>query len=350
MKQLMNKKNILLVGGCGFIGHNLALKLKNLGHSVTIIDSLSVNNLLTFTDKDILNKKLYVTILNNRIELLNEHKIELIVADSREHHQISKIFEKIKPEIIIHLAAVSHAAKSNKEPHTTFDNSLRTLETTLDNAKNINSHVIFISSSMVYGDFKSDQVDEDSICNPIGIYGNLKLAGELMIKSFNQVFGLPYTIIRPSALYGERCVSRRVGQIFIENAIQNLDINISGDGEEKLDFTYIEDLIHGISLCCSNKKALNQIFNITYGNARKINELAEILIQNFPSIKINHIDRDRFMPKRGTLLNDKSKELLNFIPKFQIEEGYKKYIEWYKDFWNKKKFMKIKKVNTKKKF
>ena len=72
------------------------------------------------------------------------------------------------------------------------------METTLDNAKNINSHVIFISSSMVYGNFKSDQVDEDSICNPIGIYGNLKLAGELMIKSFNQVFGLPYTIIRPS--------------------------------------------------------------------------------------------------------------------------------------------------------
>ena len=101
---------------------------------------------------------------------------------------------------------------------------------------------------MVYGNFKQDQVDENSICEPIGIYGNLKLAGELMIKSFNQVFGMPYTIIRPSALYGERCVSRRVGQIFIENAIQNFDINISGDGEEKLDFTYIEDLVQGISV------------------------------------------------------------------------------------------------------
>ena len=161
---------------------------------------------------------------------------------------MKKIFKKIKPNIVIHLAAVSHAAKSNKDPHHTFDNSLRTLESTLDNVKDGNIHVIYLSSSMVYGNFKQDQVDENSICEPIGIYGNLKLAGELMIKSFNQVFGMPYTIIRPSALYGERCVSRRVGQIFIENAIQNFDINISGDGEEKLDFTYIEDLVQGISL------------------------------------------------------------------------------------------------------
>ena len=96
---------------------------------------------------------------------------------------------------------------------------------------------------MVYGDFNSEEVDETSICKPIGIYGTLKLAGELILKSYNQIFDLPYTIIRPSALYGERCVSRRVGQIFIENAIQNLDININGNGEEKLDFTYIEDLM-----------------------------------------------------------------------------------------------------------
>ena len=82
------------------------------------------------------------------------------------------------------------------------------------------------------------KVDEDAICEPIGIYGTLKLSGELLVKAYNQVFDLPYTIIRPSALYGERCVSRRVGQIFIENAIQGNEININGDGEDKLDFTY----------------------------------------------------------------------------------------------------------------
>ena len=71
-----------------------------------------------------------------------------------------------------------------------------------------------------------------------------------ILKSYNKVFGLPYTIIRPSALYGERCVSRRVGQIFIESALQKQEISINGDGEDKLDFTYIEDLIDGIILTC----------------------------------------------------------------------------------------------------
>ena len=111
---LMKVKKILLVGGCGFIGHNLAVKLKNEGHNVTVVDSLSVNNLLSFTDKDIVNKKLYVKILNNRIDLLNQNGIDLIIEDSKNHHQMSKIFDKIKPDTVIHLAAVSHTQSQIK--------------------------------------------------------------------------------------------------------------------------------------------------------------------------------------------------------------------------------------------
>ena len=102
---------------------------------------------------------------------------------------------------------------------------------------------------MVYGNFDGKKVKENTILKPIGIYANLKFAGELMIKSYNQIFDLKYTIIRPSALYGERCVSRRVGQIFIENALNKKIISINGTGEEKLDFTYIDDLMRGIILC-----------------------------------------------------------------------------------------------------
>ena len=329
----MTSKKILLVGGCGFIGHNLALKLSSLGHKPYVVDSLSVNNLKSIDQEDVVNKKLYEGILENRLELLKENKIDLIIQDAREYHQISKLYSKINPDVIIHLAAVSHANKSNKDPHSTFDHSLRTLENTLDFAKNQKTHVIYMSSSMVYGNFNSQDVDEDAVCNPIGIYGTLKLSGELLIKAYNQVFGLPYTIIRPSALYGERCVSRRVGQIFIENAIQGKEIVINGDGEDKLDFTYIEDLISGIASCCGEKNAINQTFNITFGHSRKINELLEILKTEFPKTKVNYSQKEKFMPERGTLKTDKAKSLINYSSKFSIEEGYVKYIEWYKKFW-----------------
>ena len=329
------KKKILLVGGCGFIGHNLALKLKERGHEPHVVDGLSVNNLLAFTDVEIKNKKLYSKILNNRIDLLNQNNINFNVLDARDYHLICKVYSEIKPDIIIHLAAVSHANKSNKDPHSTFDHSLRTLENTLDFAKEKKTHVIYISSSMVYGDFNGKSVDENAICKPMGIYGTLKYAGELIVKSYNQVFQTPYTIIRPSALYGERCVSRRVGQIFIENCLQDLQIDINGSGNERLDFTYIEDLIDGIVLCCEKEKAKNETFNLTFGDGRKINDLIDILKTEFPKINVEYKDKEKFTPERGTLKIDKAKNLLGYKPSFPIESGYIKYIGWYKDFWKR---------------
>ena len=322
----MKSKKILLVGGCGFIGHNLALHLKNLGNNPIVVDSLSVNNILSFTEDDIKNKELYSSILNNRIELLKKNKINLIIQDARDYHAVSKIYSDINPDIIIHLAAVSHANKSNKDPHSTFDHSLRTLENTLDFAKNNKTHVVYMSSSMVYGNFNSQSVSEETPCKPIGIYGTLKLSGELLVRAYKQVFDLPYTIIRPSALYGERCVSRRIGQIFIENAIQNLEIIINGDGEDKLDFTYIEDLINGIGLCCFNKNAVNETFNLTFGQSKKINDLAKILKQEFPNVNISYKEREKFMPERGTLNINKAKKLIGYSPKNSIGKGYIKYI------------------------
>ena len=228
---------------------------------------------------------------------------------------------------------MSHANKSNKDPHTTFDNSLRTLENTLDFARVKKKHVIYLSSSMVYGDFDGKDVNEETNCKPIGIYGTLKLSGELIVKAYSNVFDLPYTIIRPSALYGERCVSRRVGQIFIENAIQNLDININGSGDEKLDFTYIDDLVQGIYKSCINENSKNETFNITYGNSRKLSELADLVKSEFPNVKINYVGRDKFMPERGTLNINKAKKLIDYSPQYKLDDGYIKYIQWYKNFW-----------------
>ena len=335
----MKKKRILIIGGAGFIGHNLALKLKKLKYHVSIVDSLQINNILWLKkNKDGLPfPNLSMSILKERFKLLKKQKIPLLKTDVREYRKLSKIFYKTKPHIVIHLAAVSHANKSNKDPFSTFDHSFRTLENSLDNSKNKIFDVqqfIFLSSSMVYGNFKKKVVKENDICKPLGIYAALKLSGETIIKAYNQVFGLPYTIIRPSALYGERCISRRVGQIFIENVLNKKEIIIQGDGKEKLDFTYIDDLVNGIICAIKSKKSLNQTFNLTYGQGQSINKLIYFLKKNFSGIKVKYIKRDKLMPKRGTLSTIKAKKLINYKPKWPLKKGYQKYIEWYKKFYN----------------
>ena len=334
----MNKK-IIIIGGAGFIGHNLGIKLKENNFDVSIIDGLEVNNLTSVIGNydnlpyPLLSKK----IIDSRLDLLSEKKIPLYVQDARNYHSLSHIISKIKPEVIIHLAAVSHAVRSNKNPYNTFDHSLRTLENALDASRDNVKHFIFLSSSMVYGNFKTQEVNEESVCEPIGIYGALKYAAEKIIIAYNQVFNLPYTILRPSALYGERCISRRVGQIFIENALFDQELSINGDGKEKLDFTYIEDLTDGILNIINNKNSINQIFNLTYGEGREINEMINILKEYFPKLKVKKVDRDNLMPYRGTLSMNKAKSLLSLKSNWKLEKGYKRYIEWYVDFFNSNK-------------
>ena len=183
---------------------------------------------------------------------------------------------------------------------------------------------------------KKNIVNENDRCEPLGIYAALKYSAEKIIKSYNQVFQLPYTIVRPSALYGERCISRRVGQIFIENCLNQKKISIQGDGKEKLDFTYIQDLVTGIIEIIKNKKSLNNTFNITYGNAQPINKLIEILRKDFPNLKVQYTKRDKLMPKRGTLSTQKAKNLINYKSKWPLIKGYKEYISWYKELFYRK--------------
>jgi len=331
----MKPKKIALIGGAGFIGHNLAISLKNRGHEAIVIDSLAVNNILSFTDSEIKNRKLYFSILNQRLDLIHDNDVEINIEDAREYSSMCMLLNRYKPDVIIQLAAVSHANKSNKDPHTTFDHTLRTLENTLDIARSLGSHVIYLSSSMVYGHFHGKTVTEDSECNPLGIYDTLKYSGEQIVKAYHRVFKTPYTIIRPSALYGERCVSRRVSQIFIENAVQGLDISINGDGSDKLDFTYIDDFVHGVTLAVENENSINETFNMTYGEARTISDMAEILKDHFDGINISYSPKDSLTPDRGTLSVDKARDLLGYSPQNPIDVGYPKYIEWYKDFWTK---------------
>lgn len=338
----MNKnlagKRVALIGGAGFIGHNLALELKRQGADVSVVDGLQVNNLLSLHSEGAMAERdLYLTIINERLELLRKAEIPVHVEDARDYLRLSLTLNKLKPQVIVLLAAVSHASRSNKDPFHTFDHSFRTLENTLDIARDACEHFIYFSSSMVYGNFDGASVTETSSCNPLGIYGALKFGGEKLVIAYNQVFKLPYTIVRPSALYGERCISRRVGQVFIENAIRGQNITIRGDGNECLDFTYIGDLVHGICQVISRPESRNQIFNMTYGQGRSLNEMADILKSEFPKIEVQRMERDALMPERGTLDVSKARTMIGYEPSFPLEKGYRRYIAWYRELFDRVK-------------
>lgn len=331
-------RRIALIGGAGFIGHNAALMLKAEGASVTVLDSLAVNNHQDFRTREaqIPNNDLYLRMLDERQTLLREAGIPIMLEDARDPRALLAALREVMPDSIVHLAAVAHANRSNKDPHFAFDHSLRTLENALEAARSPElaiKHFVYFSSSMVYGHFLEGFVTEESRCEPIGIYGALKFAGEKLVIAYNQVFDLPYTIVRPSALYGPRCVSRRVGQVFIENAMQGLDISISGDGSFALDFTHVNDVSAGVVAILANEASKNELFNITYGEARSVAQMADIVRAHFPSVNVKYLPKDALTPDRGTLSIEKARRLLGYRPEHPLESGFVEYIEWYKSLW-----------------
>lgn len=326
----MKEKKILLVGGAGFIGHNLALKLREQNAEVHIMDSLGVNNISHHVSDSAAytSDPTLLPILFQRMELLRMNQVSIHVGDAADIFAVRNVVGIVKPDVIVFLAAISHASYSNETPVFAFENNLRSLHNVLVSARDQVEQVIYFSSSMVYGNFKSDIVDETTPCDPRGVYGHFKLMGEQMCELYRQQYGLNYTAIRPSALYGRRCVSRRVSQIFIEKAIRGEALVIEGDGGATLDFTHIEDLVDGVIRSIGNPSAYNEIFNITYGSARKLSDLVDILREYYPDLEVTYTSQIPSFVKRGTLSIEKAKRLLGYEPKNDIQVGYRKYIEW----------------------
>ncbi|MGE3316490.1 MAG: NAD-dependent epimerase/dehydratase family protein, partial [Planctomycetaceae bacterium] len=118
---------------------------------------------------------------------------------------------------------------------------------------------------------------------------------------------------------------------------QGLDVSINGDGSDRLDFTYIGDLVQGIVCVLSNEKSKNETFNLTYGESRSIAEMADILGQHFPKIDIHYLPKDNLTPSRGTLSVDKARKLIGYEPRCPLEKGFVDYIRWYQSAWEKLK-------------
>ena len=188
-----------------------------------IADNLMVNSMIENSfqaEQDTIQRRAYLDFLLSRFSILRSLGVHLRNCDARILTDLGRVFEEYSPTKVVHLAAIASAVDAKAEPGLCFDLQLITLRNVLELVRpkvdEINQ-VMFMSSSTVYGDFEGDSVDETTFPRPEGIYANAKFMGERLVRTYRTQYGLGTTVIRPSALYGERCISQRVSQKFIEN-------------------------------------------------------------------------------------------------------------------------------------
>jgi len=309
---------ILVVGGAGFIGHHVVKILKDNGHNVHLLD------MLTAYDWDDVKK--YNDLIAARVQYAG---IGSICSD-----QIQTAILKQTYDVVIHLASFPRAKIVNNNPKAGADTMINGLINLLEQSDKI-KRFVYVSSSMVYGDFTGG-ISEEGDCKPSSIYASLKLAGEHITKQYAENHGFGYTIVRPSAVYGPRDVEDRVVSKFFMNAINGDNINVHGI-DERLDFSYVEDTALGIVLAAIQPEGLNQTFNITYGQDLTIFSAAQYVRQivgNDTTIDIQ--DKNPLMPSRGYLNINKAKNMLGYNPMTPVHKGFDLYYQWIKDYYDTK--------------
>ena len=309
---------ILVTGGKGFIGSKIVEMLSNDGHTVTVVDNHDTYGIMTKQELD----KLYEWRTRN----WKSENVSMIPGDILDRLVCLKAFSH-NPEIVIHLATYPRAKIVDEDPILGIPKVINTTTNLLWHSSKWNiKKFVYISSSMVYGDFV-DGTKEDANTKPKNIYGEAKLTGERMVKLFAKRDGLNYNIIRPSGVYGPGDMPDRVVSKFFEKAMSNKTITLH-NGENKVDFTYRQDAARGIILAALSSVA-NVSFNITAGNATSLRTLAEKIIDITGSDSdIEDIGNHKLYPMRGTLDIGRAKDLLEYEPQFTLDQGLKSYYDW----------------------
>jgi nucleoside-diphosphate-sugar epimerase len=239
--------------------------------------------------------------------------------------------------MVLHLASFPRQKVVNANPQlgsrTMSEGLLNLLEIS---AQNNVKKFLYISSSMVYGDF-TDDVTEDAVCTPQGQYGIMKLAGEWLVKDYSRKHGMAHTIIRPSAVYGPLDVEDRVIAKFMLIAMRNSTLKVNGAGET-LDFTYVEDAADGIVAAALSKNTDNKTYNITKSHSRTLLDAANLALQITGKGTIEVRGKDPDFPSRGALNIDAARKDFGFDPKVDVEEGFQKYYDWLSTspYWQSK--------------
>jgi nucleoside-diphosphate-sugar epimerase len=319
---------ILVTGGMGLIGHNVVAKLQAKGHDVNIIDICTNYGIIP---EDELNY-----LMTERNKKIGADTI-VYMENIADAEAMDKVFLATLPEVVIHMASFPRQKVVNANPAWGANVMMEGLINVCESAKKHRvDRVVYISSSMVYGDFE-DQVLEDADCNPIGQYGIMKLCGEDLVKDYHRRGCFDYAIIRPSAVYGPLDVEDRVVAKFMLAAMRGETLKVNGAGET-LDFTYVDDAADGIVAAATRIMAANKTYNITKSHSVSLLEAAEMIVKIVGKGIIEVKDKDADFPSRGALNIDRAKIILGYDPKVDVEEGFQKYYEWLSNsvYWSKK--------------
>jgi len=301
--------NILVTGGAGFIGSNIADALINLGHDVTIIDNLSTGK------KENINPK------------ANFFQINILDKTSLEG-----VFQSQKPEVVFHVAGQVNLVWS-------LTNIARDLELNTKGSINVFElsvkynvrRIIYSSTIAVYGDVDILPVNENTPIKPLSPYGISKYSAEQYLEYFKKRNHIERVVLRYSNVYGPRqnpLGEAGVVSIFTEKIIKNEKLVVFGDGNQTRDYVYVEDVVKANLLSIDGPEG---VYNIGTGIETSVNDLIRIF-ESVTNTKITPIYKEPRLGEVRRIYLDisKAKKELGFEPTFDIKEGIRKTIEWYK--------------------
>lgn len=335
----MSKKNpkVLITGVIGFIGYHLAEKL-----IAEDYDVFGIDNINSYYDVRLKYAKLPIFGVNvDQIWPNQEYKSEkypkfrFAKIDIRDRFQIEELFRKEQFDIIVNLAAQAGVQYSISNPHTYIENNITGFINLLDAAKTNNvMHFIYASSSSVYGNRDDVPFKEtDNVDHPISLYAASKKANELMAHTYSHLYGLRTTGLRFFTVYGPWGRPDMAPYIFVKRIIDNQPIIVFNDGNMWRDFTYVSDIVDGITNVLRNDDVDSKYKILNIGNSQPI--LLKDFIETIEKI-LNKKAIINYQPVRpGDVLKTYS-DSTNLIKEFKyrpivnLENGMKSFISWYK--------------------
>lgn len=318
----MPEKQILVTGGAGFIGSHLVNRLlEEENCSVTVVDNFN-----DFYSPEIKRANIAPFVPNPRFSLYE--------ADIRDADFLREIFEENKFAAIVHLAARAGVRPSLEQPKLYSETNINGTLNLLELARQFDiKQFVFGSSSSVYGiNAKIPFHEDDRIHQPISPYAATKAAGELLCHTFSHLYDIRTVCLRFFTVYGARQRPDLAIHKFSKLISEDKPIQVFGDGATRRDYTYIDDIIQGVRAAIDYDASMHEVFNLGESQTVELRYLIELIEENLG--KKASIDRKPLQPGDvpQTFADiSKARKLLNYNPRTKIEEGIKKFTDWFKE-------------------